>query len=57
MSKRFGPQHIANGYAAMGGSMRRPIYSGFNSQRSVADSINAARAAAARQAKIKAGKK
>ena len=57
MAKHFGPQHIANGYAAMGGNKNRPIYSGFNSQRSVAESIAASRALAARQARIKAGKK
>lgn len=57
MARHFGPQHIANGYAAMGGNKKRPHYSGFNSQRSVAESIAASRAAAARQAKISAGKK
>lgn len=57
MARHFGPQHIKNGYAAMGGSKLRPIYSGFNSLRSVAEAISAARAAAARQAKISQGKK
>lgn len=57
MARHFGAQHIKNGYAAMGQSLRRPIYAGVNSSRSVAESIAAARNAAARQAKIKAGKK
>lgn len=57
MSRHFGPQHIRNGYAAMGGSLRRPLYSGFNSQRTVAESIAAERAKAAREARAKAGKK
>jgi hypothetical protein len=50
MARHFGPQHIKNGYAAMGQSRRRPLYSGFNSQRTVAEAIAAARHAAAKQA-------
>lgn len=57
MARHFGAQHIVNGYAAMGGNKHRPKYSGFNSQRTVAESIAASRNAAARQARIKAGKK
>lgn len=53
MAKRFGAQHIKNGYAAMGGSRLRPVYAGFNSGRTVADAIARERAAAARAAKIK----
>ena len=56
MAKRFGAHNIKNGYAAMGGSLRRPIYSGFNSQRSVAEAIAAERAAAARAARLKKSK-
>lgn len=52
MSRHFGPQHMRNGYAAMGAAKRRPIYASA-SGRSVADSIARARAAAARAAKIK----
>lgn len=57
MARHFGAQHIANGYAAMGGSLKRPNYSGFNSQRTVAESIAAERARAAHEARMKAGKK
>ncbi len=53
MAKRFTRRHTANGYSAMGGSLRRPIYKGMNSKRSVAEAIVAERAAAARAAKIK----
>lgn len=30
MSKHFGPQHVKNGYAAMGNSRRRPKYKKLN---------------------------
>lgn len=57
MARHFGPQHIRNGYAAMGGSLKRPIYGGFNRQgRSVAESIQAERAKAAREARAKTKK-
>lgn len=56
MARHFGPQNMRNGYAAMGGALRRPMHKGA-SNRSVAESIAAARNAAARQARIKAGKK
>lgn len=56
MSKRFGAQHVANGYAAMGGSLRRPRYSNASGL-SVADSIAKARHAAASEARRKATKK
>lgn len=57
MSKRFSAQHVANGYAAMGDSLRRPRYAGVNSQMTVAESIARARRAAAMEAKRSAKKK
>lgn len=48
MSKRFGAQHMKNGYAAMGGSLRRPIYGGAKQQTSIAEAIAAERRRAAR---------
>jgi len=50
MARHFGPQHIKNGYAAMGGSMRRPQHAGVNSGVSVAESISRERNKAARMA-------
>lgn len=50
MARHFGPQHVKNGYAAMGASKLRPIYSGINSGQSIAESIAAERRKAARQA-------
>lgn len=50
MPRRFGAQNIANGYAAMGGNLARPIHKGFDSGRTVAESIAAERAKAARMA-------
>lgn len=35
MAKRFGAQHAANGYAAMGGAKRRPKYKTANAPRAV----------------------
>jgi len=43
MPRHFGPQHIANGYAAMGNARRRPKYPG-TAGRSVSESIAAERA-------------
>lgn len=57
MAKHFGPQHMHNGYAAMGGSLSRPRYAGVNSSKSVGEAIAAERARAARAAKIAGGKK
>ena len=57
MAKHFGPQHIRNGYAAMGGAMGRPIYGGVNSQRTVAESIAAERRKAVREANARKSKK
>lgn len=57
MARHFGAQHIANGYAGMGNSLRRPIHSGINSQRSVAEAIAAERDKAAREARAKTKKK
>lgn len=51
MARHFGPQHVKNGYAAMGGSQRRPIYGGINSGLSIGESIARERARAARIAK------
>lgn len=56
MPKRFGPQHIKNGYAAMGGNKRRPIYKG-TTTRTVAESIAAARRTAQREAAARSSKK
>lgn len=56
MARHFGPQHMHNGYAAMGSNSRRPIYSGV-SERSVADSIAAERRKAARMANAAKSKK
>lgn len=53
MSRRqFGPQHIKNGYAEMGGDKRRPHYPSVRS-RDLAASIAAERRKAANAAKIK----
>lgn len=56
MAKRFTRRHTANGYSAMGGSLRRPIYAGMNGNRTVAEAIASERAAAARAARIKRSK-
>lgn len=50
MARHFSPQHIKNGYSAMGGALRRPIYGGVNGQRTVAEAIAAERNKAARMA-------
>jgi hypothetical protein len=47
MAKRFGAQHTASGYSAMGNALGRPKITG-HKNRSVADSIAAARRTAAR---------
>lgn len=57
MARHFGAQHVKNGYAAMGGSLKRPIYSGINSGMSVAQSIARERAKAAREAASRKTKK
>jgi hypothetical protein len=49
-------RQMRNGYAHLGGALRRPHVSGM-SYRSVAESIAAARHAAAREAKSKVKKK
>ena len=56
MTKRFTAQHIKNGYAAMGGSLKRPRYAGA-SGRNIREAIEAERRAAAKAARVKAGKK
>lgn len=48
MAKHFGAQHTRNGYAAMGGHRNRPIYSGVNTGRNVAEAIAAEKIKAAR---------
>lgn len=53
MARHFGPQHVRNGYAAMGQSAARPLYAGFRRKRTVAEAIAAARRAAAREAAAK----
>lgn len=57
MSKRFSAQHMHNGYAAMGGAMRRPRYAGVDTGRSIAQSIAAERAKAVRMANAAMKKK
>lgn len=57
MARHFGAQHVRNGYAAMGGSMARPHYSGMASGRSIGEAIAAERARAARIAKANSGGK
>lgn len=56
MARHFGAGNMRNGYAAMGNALGRPRYKNATG-RSVAEAIAAARNAAARQARIKAGKK
>lgn len=53
MARHFGPQHIKNGYAAMGGALGRPIYKGINHHKTIADAIAAERRKAAKAASIK----
>ena len=48
MTKHFTAQHVVNGYAAMGGSLKRPRIS--RTLRTVAESIAANRRTAARMA-------
>ncbi|UOF77848.1 hypothetical protein [Bacteriophage sp.] len=57
MPRHFGPQCIANGYAAMGNSLRRPRHAGIDSTKSVAQAIAEERARAVRIAKASAKKK
>jgi hypothetical protein len=56
MARHFGPQHVKNGYAAMGNALGRPIYKGINSQKTIAEAIALERERAKRQANIKATK-
>lgn len=56
MARHFTKANIANGYAAMGNSLRRPRYASAKT-RDVAAAIAAARATAARMAKAQGGKK
>ena len=49
MARRFSAQHTKNGYAAMGGSLKRPRKKGFrNTTSSIGDAIARERAKAAR---------
>lgn len=57
MTRHFGAQHIANGYAAMGKHPRRPIHKGTNTGRSVAESIAAERHKAVREANARKSNK
>lgn len=50
MAKHFGAQHVKNGYAAMGGALGRPIYSGVKAGQSISEAIAAERRRAARMA-------
>ena len=52
MTRRFTAQHTKNGYAAMGGNLKRPRYKGIGNT-SIADSIARERNKAARAAAIK----
>ena len=52
MARHFTAANIANGYAAMGGSLRRPRYAGASlNRRSVQAAIDAERVKAARMAR------
>ena len=57
MTRKFGAQHIKNGYAAMGNALQRPRHKGMNKKRTVAEAIAAERAASARALKMGGGKK
>lgn len=48
---------MRNGYAAMGGAMRRPIYAGVNAGVTVAQAIARERVTAARMARALKNKK
>lgn len=56
MAKKFGAQHMRNGYAAMGGSLARPIYADVKG-RDVRAAIEAERRKAATAQRIKSSKK
>lgn len=51
MARRFTAANIVNGYAAMGGALRRPIYKNATSGRTIAQAIQEERARAARIAR------
>ncbi|WP_186239469.1 hypothetical protein [Burkholderia gladioli] len=57
MARHFGAQHLKSGYSAMGNAMGRPMYKGINKDRSIAESIAAERAKAARMANASKKKK
>lgn len=56
MPKRFGPQHLTNGYAALGNNRKRPYYPSARN-RSVKDAIVAEAARARRIAAANTKKK
>lgn len=56
MPRHFGPHNMKNGYAAMGGNKRRPIYKGVGN-RSLSEAIAAEQKKAAREARMRQGKK
>jgi len=53
MARHFGPQHVKNGYAAMGPAIGRPMYKGINANKTIAEAIAAERRKAAKAAAIK----
>lgn len=55
MARHFGAQHTKSGYAAMGGSLRRPKVGG-TSNRSVKEAIAAEARKAARMAQARKSK-
>jgi hypothetical protein len=56
MAKRFTCRHLKNGYAAMGGSRKRPYYPAAKG-RTVAESIAKNRETAARMARAQGSKR
>lgn len=58
MAKHFGPQNMANGYAAMGNAnvKGRPIYKAANRKRTVGEAIADARHQAAKEVARKSKK-
>lgn len=51
MAKHFTKRHVVNGYAAMGGNKRRPIYAGANNSKGdIKAAIEAEKRKAARMA-------
>lgn len=58
MAKHFTKRHVVNGYAAMGGNKRRPIYAGTNSNKGdIKAAIEAEKRKAQRMANASKSKK